>query len=368
MRILHIINNLNKGGAERLLVDNLPLYIKADVHVEVLQLSELHSEPQYLKTLLDGGVKCHSLGQTSLYNPLLVMSLVKFLSQNRFDIVHVHLFPAMYWVAIASKFISQKPVLVFTEHSTQNKRSKNSLLKPLEIFIYRSYNSIIAISEQIKDKLISWTGFTDKIRVIRNGVDTLRFEQAPKYDDLFWTNEFSIPRGSVKMLMTARFSYPKDHATLVRALSQLPGNHFLILVGEGPNKEEIKALSLVQGVSERVIFAGFRNDVSSLMKSVDINILSTDYEGMSGVSLEALASGQPFLGSDVAGINDLVPDSRYLFAARNSDAAAQQITNIIANPALKTSMISDGLEHASKFDVNYTLNNHLKLYSEIVTH
>ena len=368
MRILHIINNLNKGGAERLLVDNLPMYLKAGVHVEVLQLSGLHSEPQYVKILQDSGVICHSLAQSSLYNPTLVLKLTKFLSKNKFDIAHVHLFPAMYWVAIASKFLSKKPVLVFTEHSTQNKRSKNSLLKPVEKFIYKSYDRVIAISEQIQDRLVKWTGIPGKIKVIRNGVDTIRFQKAQKYDNLFWESEFSVPPRSVKLLMTARFSYPKDHATIVRALSKLPENHFLILVGEGPNKEEIKALSEEYGLGDRVIFAGFRNDVPSLMKSTDINILSTEYEGMSGVSLEAMASGQPFLGSDVPGINDLVPDSRYLFEAGNSEVIAKKVISIVSNPDLKTSMISDGLSHAAKFDINYTLKNHLELYSDIFTH
>lgn len=366
MHILHIINNLNKGGAERLLVDNLPLYKEAKINVEILQISNKNSEPTYIKLLQKGGVNCHHLSTGSLYNPILIIKLIRFLTAGKFDVVHVHLFPALYWVAIASWLIQRKPKLIFTEHSTQNKRSKNSLFKPVERIIYRSYDQIIAISDQIQQKLVNWTLVSEKIRLIRNGVDTEKFTNANRYDGSYFYESFSIPEDAVKILMTARFSYPKDHITLVSALSQLPDNYYLILVGEGPNKLTVEQHARQVGIHHRLIFAGFRNDIPSLMKSVDLNILSTEYEGMSGVSLEALASGTPFLGSDVPGINDLVPDSRYLFNTGVAEDLAQKIREVIEDDSLNTLMRKDGVKHALDFDVSINIREHLALYSKAV--
>jgi glycosyltransferase involved in cell wall biosynthesis len=364
MHILHVINNLNKGGAERLLVDNLPLYKKEGIDADVLQLSDHSSEPTYVELLQKNGVKCHRLSTGSIYNPFLILKIIRFLKDSRFDIVHVHLFPALYWVAIASKFVSKRPKLVFTEHSTQNKRSKNSLLRTVERAIYNCYDEVIAISDQIKKKLIDWTRIPGKISVIRNGVDTGKFMNAAKYDETYFFNNLGIPPGSVKILMTARFSYPKDHATIVEALQKLPENHYLILVGEGPNKQKIEDLTKHLGVADRTVFAGFRNDIPSLMKSVDINVLSTEYEGMSGVSLEAMASGTPFLGSDVAGINDLVPDSRYLFSAGSSLQAAESIRKTVEDISLNNAMRQEGIQHAMKFDISLNIKKHISLYSK----
>ncbi|HEV7380779.1 MAG TPA: glycosyltransferase [Dyadobacter sp.] len=366
MLILHVINNLNKGGAERLLVDNLPLYKSAEINVEVLQLSKQNSEPTYLELLQANGVKCHHLSSGILYNPLLIFKIVSFLTKNKFDIVHVHLFPALYWIAVASWFLPKKPKLIFTEHSTQNKRSKNSLLRPIERVIYGSYDHVVAISEQIRLKLNSWTQTPAKIELIRNGVNTKKFTDATSYDDNYFNEFFSIQKNSVKLLMTARFSYPKDHVSLVKAVSLLPENYYLILVGEGPNRQKVEELSRELGLSGRIVFAGFRNDVPSLMKSVDFNILSTEYEGMSGVSLEALASGTPFLGSDVAGVNDLVPDERYLFPAGSANEIAKKIQSIMNSPGMSESMRKDGLEHARNFDISIHIRKHRALYFGII--
>lgn len=345
-----------------MLVDNLPLYKSAGVQVEVLQLSSHNSEPKYIELLQENGIKCRQISNGSLYNPFLIFKIVSFLAKNKVDIVHVHLFPALYWVAIASWFIPRKPKLIFTEHSTQNKRSKNSLLKPIEKVIYGTYDHVIAISDQIQKKLMIWTGSFEKIELIRNGVDSKKFINATSYDDSYFYESFSIPKNSVKLLMTARFSYPKDHTTLIKALSILPEHYYLILVGEGPNRQKVEELSRELSVSNRVVFAGFRNDVASLMKSVDINILSTEYEGMSGVSLEALASGTPFLGSDVAGVNDVVPDSRYLFQAGSAEGIAKSVGKIIRNSTLNTSMREDGISHALHFDISIHIQRHMHLY------
>lgn len=366
MHILHVINDLNKGGAERLLVDNLPIYNKSGMNVEVLQISNKNSEPKYIELLQSNGVSCHHLSSTTLYNPLLIIKLVTFFRRQKFDVIHVHLFPALYWVAIASRFLDKKTKLVFTEHSTQNKRSRHSLLQPVEKAIYKCYDKIIAISEQINQKLVNWTSVPEKTITIRNGIDTKKFAEATRYDTDYFHREFAIPRNGIMLLMTARFSYPKDHTTLVKALHQLPDNYYLILVGEGPNREDIQSLAEQLKISHRVIFTGFRNDIPSLMKSVNVNILSTEYEGMSGVSLEALASGTPFIGSDVAGINDLVPDSRYLFVPGSPSDISEKIQQIISDTTLSNEMSIDGSRHAKGFDISIHVKKHYSLYYELI--
>lgn len=365
MQVLHIINNLSKGGAERILVDLLPLYNPSEIQLSVLQLSDQDSEPEYLRMLQQQGIPCTSLSDKSIYNPLLIFKLIRYISSGKYNVIHVHLFPSFYWVAIASLFCKNKAALVFTEHSTQNKRHDKVYFKPIDKFIYNVYDKIIAISPKIKEQLIASTGAGDKIQVLQNGVDTSLFKQTQPYSSDFFLQEFGIPHNSIKLMMTARFSYPKDHKTLMLGFSQLPTEYYLILVGEGSKKEEMIAYAHELHISNRVIFAGFRSDVPALMKSMDLNILSSEYEGMSGVTLEALAAGVPFLGTDVLGINDIVPDDRYLFKFGSATQLKSKIGSIMADSALRTSMILEGLAKAEELDIYRTIKNHKSLYATV---
>lgn len=366
MKILHVINNLNKGGAERLLVDILPLYKNTEAEITLLQLSSKFSSSEYLELLAGKQVKVDSLSIGSLYSPALIFKLRSFISRNNFDVVHVHLFPSMYWVSFAAKLLSKRPVFVFTEHSTQNNRLNNKLFQPVDRFIYKSYDSIIAISEAISLKLKAWTGTPNKVELIRNGINTSYFSIAAVYDRSFFVKEFSIPEEATILLMTARFLYPKDHLTVVKALQQLPAGFHVIFAGEGANKEDVEQYVQNNGLQNKVHFAGFRTDVPSLMKSVDMNILSSRYEGMSGVTLEALAAGKPFLGSDVPGINDVVPDKKFVFEAGNETDLAQRIQEILSSEKVKQQMINDGIAFAKQFDVSIMIEKHIALYSRLI--
>lgn len=365
MKVLHIINNLGKGGAERILVDILPLYDKEKIKLSVLQLSDKYSEPVYIKMLQEQGISCSSLSHNSIYNPILILKLIKFISSGEYNVIHVHLFPALYWVGIASRICNKKSALVFTEHSTQNKRQNKPYLKYIEYFIYNSYDKILAISSKIQDNLILRIGSNDKVQLLQNGVNTSVFKQKEKYNDSFFLKEFSIPENTIKLMMTARFSYPKDHKTLINCFAQLPENYYLILVGEGNLKKEIEEHVLAQNMCNRVKFAGFRTDVPQLMKSVDLNILSSEYEGMSGVTLEALAAGVPFLGSNVLGINDIVPNDHFLFKTGSWTDLKLKIEQIFTQKDLRSRMIHDGVKKAEELDINITVQNHSILYRKI---
>jgi glycosyltransferase involved in cell wall biosynthesis len=368
LKVLHVINNLGKGGAERLLVDALPKYKEQGIEVSLLQLSSKGSEADYIKMLNDHGVICQDLKSTNLYSPATAILLYRFLSKYSCDVIHVHLFPALYWVAIVSKFLRKKPILVFTEHNTRNKRSDQALLKPIEKWVYAHYRTIIAISEKVKESLESRNISNGRIALINNGVDTDLFSNAVPYTDDFWCKTYHLPENAVKVMMTARFRFPKDHITLINALKLLPENCFLILTGDGGNRVKIEEYVASQSLSDRVIFLGFRTDIPRLMKSVHVNVLSSEYEGMSGVTLEAFAAGKHFLGSDVPGINDIVPDREMLFEYRNATQLADAIQRLISlNMESADRLIQLGYDQANRFSMQKMVKSYSDLYKSLLS-
>lgn len=368
MKVLHVINYLGRGGAEKLLVNILPVYKRLGLDIAVLQLSARQAEPSHVKALVDQGVECFSLSDASVYSPKHVVGLTRFLKKNKFDIIHAHLFPSLYWTALASKFITGNPVLVYTEHSTQNKRAGKEYLRPLEKRIYAQYDQVVAISSKVKAFLDGRVCRPEQVRIIHNGVDTDAFHKAERYPESFWQEEYNLPANAFKLMMTARIQYPKDHKTVIEALSYLPAHFYLFIAGDGPDKQAIEAYAHEKGINNRVFFLGFRSDVPRLMKSVDLNILSSAYEGMSGVTLEGLAAGRPFLGSDVPGINDVVPSSDMVFPAGDAKTLSAKIQQIAKMDSSElTSLIKTGVDHASRNSLLQMAKNHIELYQALLS-
>lgn len=369
MRILHIINSLGKGGAEKLLVESLPI-IKNHT-ICVLALTNKDEATSYKIQLQSAKIQYFLLHNGSVRSSIVIWKLYKFLKEKitEFDIIHVHLFPTLYYVSICSVFFRQRRRVkwIFTEHSTQNKRAGNVFLRPIEKWIYQNYDAVIAISAKVQDRLKKLLPNKDKIHLIRNGVNIERFKLAPLLTSEEINEKFGVNAQPIILLMTARFKYPKDQATLIKSLAFLPLNVHAFFVGDGDNNQMEAAISLAksEGLLDRVHFLGFRSDVPLLMKAADINILSSNYEGMSGVALESMASGTPFLGSDVPGINDVVPDDRFLFKVGEARQLSDRIKNILRSHELAEQMSVAGLNYVNQFAMEKMVNNYLNLYTEL---
>jgi glycosyltransferase involved in cell wall biosynthesis len=156
MKVLHIINNLGSGGAEKLIEEMLPLMNNEEgTKADVLLLTD--NSNVFDKKLKNSGVKVDVIPLRNLHNPINIYYIRKYIIEGKYDIVHAHLFPTIYWVSIASKLIfKNKPKFVMTEHSTHNRRRERNYLRFLEKFIYASYDKIISISKRTQDNLVAW--------------------------------------------------------------------------------------------------------------------------------------------------------------------------------------------------------------------
>ena len=125
MKILHFINSLSAGGAEKLLVDSLILLSSKNIDVDILIINEGPS-PFIEKIKNNPNIKLHSLGKNiNVYKPIWFFKLNNYF--KNYDLVHVHLFPAMYWTAISKKINKKNFKLVFTEHNSTNRRRDSTI-------------------------------------------------------------------------------------------------------------------------------------------------------------------------------------------------------------------------------------------------
>ena len=361
MKVLQIINGLNTGGAEKLLLETLPLYREKGITMDILVLDG--SQYPFMKELQK--LDCFtifSLGNGSVYNPLLIFKITNFL--KKYNIVHVHLFPALYWVALA-KLISFCDVkLVYTEHSTSNRRRLHFFLKFLDFFIYSLYDKIICISNDVQIKLKRHVGLQDtRFELINNGLNVSKiFLETPYLKSNLGLN---IVENDIVLIQVSRLQAPKDQSTLIKSLPYLPGNVHLILVGEGMLRKQYEALTEQLNLSNRVHFLGVRMDVLKLLKTADIVVLSTHHEGLSLSSIEGLASGKPFVASDVPGLTEIVNGAGILFPNGDENALTVVLNQLIDDKNYYNTIVNQCLIRAKEFDIDIMVKKHIHVYHSL---
>lgn len=361
LKILQVINSLATGGAEKLLLETLPLYREKGIQVDVLVLNGTdYPFMQQLKQLDCCSV--YSLGTKSVYNPMAIFKIIPYL--RKYDIIQVHLFPAQYFVVLAKILSFSKVKLLFTEHNTENRRIQNSFFQLVERFFYAHYHSVICITQEVKIILQKHTGSKrDKFIVIENGVNLEALKNSKSYSK---KEVYSgINEGEIIIIQVAGFREQKDQATLIRALHYLPNTYKLLLVGEGILRKECEKLAQKLQLQNRVFFLGIRMDVPQLLKTADISVLSTNWEGFGLVAVEGMASGKPFIGSDVPGLSEVVQGAGILFEKGNAKELAIEIEKLMNNPAYYQSVAEACQERTNQYDIKIMVEKHIKLYEAI---
>lgn len=360
MKILQIINSLATGGAEKLLLESIPIYVEKGIDVHVLLLNG-SSHPFLEELKKKNCCTIHSLGEGSVYNPLHIFKIIPFLKQ--FDIVHVHIFPSLYWVGFAKMLSFSKVKMVYTEHSTSNKRRENFILKRVDKRVYSQYNKIVAITPQVLQNLQNHLHFKDKNRfeIIGNGLNLNKIKQTIPYSK----SDFFEDENAKIVIQVARFFEPKDHKTVIRALTYLPENVKLLLVGDGNLKTESEIVVNELQLQKRVQFLGVRTDVLALLKTADIIVLSSKHEGLSLSCIEGMASGKPFVASNVPGLKDVVENAGILFPLGDEKALADTVTKLLSDDNYYHQTVANCQQKANAFDIYKMVDSYINLYRNL---
>jgi glycosyltransferase involved in cell wall biosynthesis len=359
MKILHIISSLDLGGAQKLVSDLLPeMANHADVDIKLVVCRLTNSMLE--QHLIESGIKIISL-DTPERSVSLISKLRPLIKEA--DLVHAHLFPINYIVALANISISRP--LVFTEHSTHNRRRDHNLLRQVERWMYSRYSKIGCISHATATNLSEWIGESlslTRLRIIENGINLNAFERGEK---IAVKNIFG--RDGKPMLMVSRFVPAKDQATVIRALPYVSNQDiFIAFAGDGETLENMKSLAKDLGVDERVIFLGNRNDIPNLIKSAWIGIQSSHWEGFGLTAVEMMAGGLPVIASDVEGLRQVVESVGEIFPHGNHKVLATIINNLDHNTGASDKMIEKGKERSQEFSIRRTATRYLNLYKEIL--
>lgn len=361
MKVLHVINSLIIGGAEKLISESLTYYSKFGLEVELLTFK--HYDNFLFEDLKKDKIKVNTLNSSSVYNPINIFKLIPYLS--KFDIIHVHLFPAQYWVAFAKIITLSKVKLIFTEHNTTNRRRNNSLFKVFDKYTYSCYSKIGCITYDVKESFENYLpSLNERLVIIQNGIRINKYKEAVKISKCSISSTFN--KTDRLILQVSSFRPQKNQETLINAMKKLPPNVKLIFVGDGERKMICQKLSASLGLENRVRFLGNREDVPTLLKSVDVSVLSSLWEGFGLVAVESMAAGTPVIGSNVPGLSSVIGDKRLLFEVGDDTALANKLMAILFDKALYAELKTYCEERVSDFDIKKMVNIYVNLYYEVL--
>ena len=355
MKRLAIVNhNLGSGGAEKLIYDMAIELQKRGINFSVILLTSVNCI--YGKRLLEKGIDVIYLSDRwDIYSPKNIFRLIKVLKD--YDIIHTHVYSAQLWTALASLYLDKKKIYITTEHSNSNNRRGRVLFKLIDRMMYSRYSNIVCITSKVRDSLVEWIGNNDKFRVIENGIDIdsiLSFKERTR-------KELGFKEDDILLCQIARLNIVKNHETSFKTLKELPQKYKLILLGEGERKDKLLRLVGQLGISDRVYFLGYRDDVYGVLKAMDISLLTSQYEGLPISCLESMLL-VPFIGSRVPGIKEVVAGYGELFELNNHLELKDLILKVVEDRELYEKLKRECNKRAMEYSIKKCVDKYIEVY------
>lgn len=361
-RVLHVINSLATGGAERLLYELAPRLMARGAQLEVLALDSRGDAFSAGLRARGVPVRFAAAGPASPYSPARALALLRAAAALKPQLVHAHLSPSLEWCALALGGPGRrpKPALVATEHAVANRRMASRLLTAVDRRAYRAYAAVACVSREAAEALRAWLGdAAPPLRVIPNGVDLAAFGAGATADP----GLLAFKGGRFLIAMTARFIPEKDHETALRALALLPEGYALAFIGDGPTRPRIEALAKELGLGARVAFLGTRADLPAVLAATDAYLQSSYAEGFGIAALEAMAAGLPTVAADAGGLGPLVRGAGLLAAPGDAAGLARALA-LAAEPAERRRLGAACRARAAEHDIEATAEAYAELYAQ----
>ena len=364
MNITHFVESLDRGGLERVVIDLVRAQRDAGYRCQVVCLFEAGALAPELAEL---GVPVVSCGKRRGLDLRALLRARRFLRTHATEVLHTHNAISHYYAVLASRGLPLRRV-VSTRHgmgatraaAQRNSRGRTWRDDRLEWLYGKSMaftHAVAAVCETARREFQQRADLpARKIVAIPNGIHVDRFEPASADARQRLRQALGLPEGTRLAGFVGRLTWAKDHATLLHAFrqvqQQLPESA-LVLIGDGPLRPALEALAQAEGMVERVVFLGDRNDIHSLLRGLDLFVMSSVTEGYSIALLEACASALPIVATRVGGNPEIVRDgiNGTLVEAGEPAALAAAMVAILGNEARARSMGQTGrdwvLQHGS---------------------
>lgn len=328
MRILHIITDLNLGGAETMLHRLLRAFARQETSHEVVSLTDLGVVAERIHQL---GITPRALGMSRVPNPTKVLRLAQLIAETRPDVVQTWMYHADLIGGIAAKLADRSKVVWGIHNNTldpqKTHRTTRWTVAACARLSHRVPDCIVAVSRAARALHVAAGYSTQNFIWIPNGFDTNEFR--PDAESRLETRrQLGADERDVLIGLIARVDPQKDHSNFIRAaglLSKRQPHVRYVLCGAGatPENRELVRMMEQHRIVDRSMLLGARDDIARVANAIDIGTLSSKGEAFPLVIGEVMACGVPCVVTDVGDCAYLVHDTGRVVPPRAPEALAR---------------------------------------------
>lgn len=367
MRIVHVIDHLGAGGAQRLVADLAPRQQQRGHTVTVVCLRHPTRIGRVLET---AGVRVHylRLGRT---DPRQTIDLPAILHAESPDIVHTHLTVSCLLGRIAAMMVGVEAIVVHDHEADAEifitpapllalKRLLEPRLPSREVRYIVISHSALSYAREVRRLPVS------KLILVPNGVD-IAYLECGRVSSNTARAQIGLPADVPLIGCAGRMAPEKGIDLLLEALSRLSGVHAAI-AGRGPLADEMQAYARKLGVAERAHFLGHLDDIRPLFWACDIYVQPSRREAFGLAAAEASALGLPVVASRIGGLRDVVLDgvTGRLLQPGNVDELASTLNTLLENVEYTKMLGFAGKNYVGQyFAIDTVVNRIDEVYQEI---
>lgn len=377
MTALHLITRLSLGGPSLNTIDSVLAQARAGWRT-ILAAGNAGAELSLVEAARARG--CRTVLLPALARPvspardlLALWQTYRLVKRERVVLVHTHTSKAGFLGRLAA-WLARVPVIVHTPHGHvfygYYGPRLTALFVSLERVAARLTDRIVVLTERGRDEhLARGIGRPEQFVVIPSGVDLQAVRRsAPPYETA--RGRLGVNPETCLVVGLGRLVPVKGFQVLVKALplivSAVPSAR-LLLVGEGPLREDLLVEAQALGVGDRLELAGAQSDPAPFLAAADLVVVPSINEGMGRVLVEAMALGRPVVATRVGGIPAVVADgeSGLLVPPDDPPALARAVGELLKDPGLRQRMGEAGRRQAEQFSLAVMESRLLHLYREL---
>jgi glycosyltransferase involved in cell wall biosynthesis len=383
IRILQIIKGLDiggdSGGAELFGV-KLAQELNKNEQVKVIICAfysvGTKTEIEWLHRLNQEGIQTFFVSEWGGINNLRkflkgMIKLIHIFQKDKLDISHSH-FQLGTFAAVLLKFLGISKFSYRTAHIRKewDNGKWTWFLNPIFIrWIFPKYlNGEIGVSKAVVDYLKGRKIHNldeGKIHLIYNGINIHKIIESCNEIE-----KIEIPETIPKPLLigsVGRLSEQKGYPYLIEAMKLVTTkiNHVkLFIVGDGELREELLGLTKLLNLTDYVSFLGLKDNVPSILKNFDLFVLSSLWEGLPTVVMEAMVCSVPVIATNIPGTRELIEDGKtgFLVEPQNIDGLANKVIEVLENETLRIFISVNAFKEVQNYDMKEIGNKYLKLF------
>lgn len=302
-----------------------------------------------------------------------VRQIRKLLQRERYDVISVHTSLAAFFTRLAVLLSSQRPVVINTVHGYLFDDNTGWMKRKLLLWAEKltAPCTDLLLTMNCQDTRIARENRLCRGEIVQidgMGVDFSRFSPADEGQRRSARQTFGIPEDAFVLVYAAEFSGRKNQAALIRALSKLPEDVWLLLAGRGQMLDSCKSLAQQLGVAERVVFAGFVSDIERCYCASDVCVSTSRSEGLPFNLMEAMHCALPVIATKVKGHEDLVQDGKsgFLVPFGDEDRLCLAVQQLMAAPGQCRSFGKAGMATAQQYALERVLEVNIQLFHDFI--